>query len=177
VNTRALYLRARHGAHAVTDLATGLGPEARALLTTRQRRDAWFPIAPMIEIDRAIFERFMRGDVLEMRRFGREIATFEISTVLKFLLKLTGNPALVLDRLPSTYPEYLSPFLTRHATSASPVHLELANGLVPYYLCDHGCPGWLEAALGMAGARNCEVHQASCVHRGDPACAWQIVWG
>ena len=47
---------------------------------------------------------------------------------------------------------------------------------MPYYLCEHGILGWLQAAIELARGHDVQVTQPKCAHRGDAECVLHASW-
>jgi hypothetical protein len=173
---RPRYVRETWGPAAVEQLAPRLGDEAKQALTADLLPFRWYPMALMVEIDQAIVEGPMQGDVTRMKTFGAAIARYDLSTLYKMLFRL-GTPAFVVKRLDIAYATYIKGGRVRvQVPSPNRTRVELHETALPKYLCTHGIAGWITAALELSGAEGVHVEESACVHDGAPHCHWEGRW-
>ena len=173
---RAWYVRDRFGDDALRKL-TGVVPEgARKFLVDAPLTFAWYPFGVMMDIDRAIVDGPMRGEIGRMTEFGSAIAKHDLPLLYKVLFKV-GSPSFIIKRLNIVAKQYI------RESSISAVVEKDGEALVtqggrrfPMYFCTYGVSGWFQAALELSGAKSPTVHHASCLHRGDAACTWRLRW-
>jgi uncharacterized protein (TIGR02265 family) len=173
VLSRGRFLKQTYGQAAFDDVCGRVGPTARALLTHPPVAFAWEEAEPLYEVDRAIVMGPMRGRVEAMRAFGAEIASYDLSTVYRLLIRVTMSPAKMFGRLPEVYSEY---FRGGRFVTGADGRLDLRDTVVPRYLCQFGICGWIETALKLAGARAVVIETTACRHQGDPMCTYRICW-
>jgi hypothetical protein len=174
---RAWYVRDRWGDAAVAKVAAAVPESARKFLGAAPPLTfAWYPFGVMMDIDRAIVEGPMKGDIKRMTEFGSAIAKHDLPMLYKVLFKV-GSPAFIVKRLNIAAKQYI-----RESTIAAS---DVGDGAAtvtqggrrfPMYFCTYGVSGWFHAALELSGAKTPTVEHASCLHRGDPACTWQLRW-
>jgi hypothetical protein len=174
---RARYVGETWGAPAVAAVAGQLAPDVRAAFDAPVLPFAWYPFTTMAEIDRAIVDGPMAGQVARMKHFGSTIARYDLPTLYKVLFKI-GSPGFILGRLAVVYSTYLrGGALSALSVEKGRARLALTEGDLPYYFCDQGVPGWITAAVELSGGKNVDAAQVSCVHRGDARCEWRCLWG
>lgn len=120
-----------------------VGPEARAYLDTPPPVTARVPYAPLVEIDAAIVECVMAGDVARMRDFGRDIASHDLTGLYRAMLRTVGR-ASSLGVYAMLFRLYWEPgrLVARAEPDATVITME---GLIlPRYMCRYGVTGYLE---------------------------------
>lgn len=176
VAARHRYVMERWGADMLATLVGRLSGRAAELLERPPLPMGWHPIEELARIDAEILMGPMEGDLDEMRKFGFEIASYDLSTLYRMLFKV-GTPGFIVGRLPVAFKTYLRDTgelevdVGKRSATAT-----MVEGVVPYYLCTAGMSGWMEAALVMSGASAPSVEHAECRHRGDPRCVWRLEW-
>ena len=174
---RAWYVRDRWGADAVAAVARNVPESARTFLGEAPPLTfAWYPFGVMMDIDRAIVEGPMRGDVAKMTEFGSAIAKHDLPLLYKVLFKV-GSPTFIVKRLNIVAKQYIrestvSPAITGDKEAVT----TLGGRRFPMYFCTYGVSGWFHAALELSGAKSPTVEHESCLHRGDAACTWRLRW-
>ena len=155
---------------------TAVGEEARAVLSREILPFRWYPMTVLAEIDRAIVEGPMGGDVTQMKGFGSEIARYDLPTLYKMLFRL-GTPAFVVKRLNIAYATYIHGGGVRiEVPRAGHAEVRLHDAVLPKYLCTHGISGWITAALELSGAQAVHVAESTCLHDGAETCQWSASW-
>jgi|LNFM01.1.fsa_nt_gb uncharacterized protein (TIGR02265 family) len=173
---RARYLERRLGAEGLQRFASRLSPAARDALLRPPLASAWVSFAPMFEIEQAMIEHLMGGDPSQFKTLAMELAREDVPTVYQFVLKLAG-PSLVLKRLSVMYSARVRPgHLVAERLSEREATGRLEGGVVPYYTCEHNVAGWITVGLELAGAKDVEVRQVDCQHRGASSCRWSVRW-
>jgi hypothetical protein len=173
---RPRYVRERWGDDALEALIGQTSGEARRVLSEEILPFRWYPMAVMADIDRAIVEGPMEGDVRAMKAFGSEIARYDVPTVYKMLFRF-GTPAFVIKRIRVAYHNYIRGGEIRsEVPEAQHARVSLHEAALPRYLCTQGISGWLTAALELSGGRDVHVEEAACVHDGAPYCSWDARW-
>jgi hypothetical protein len=173
---RPRYVREIWGADALEQVAAGVGEDARRILAEDVLPFRWYPLALMVEIDQAIVEGPMRGDVTRMKAFGSEIARYDLSTLYKMLFRF-GTPAFVVKRLGIAYATYIDGGRIRvDVPKPKHVQVELHDAALPKYLCTHGICGWITAALELSRASDVHIVESMCAHDGAPHCRWEGHW-
>jgi hypothetical protein len=172
VTARIWYVRDRFGDAALGVLEATLPAAAREIIDHPPMPFAWCSFGDMMDIDRAILEGPMKGNMSRMREFGGAIAKHDLPTLYRVLFKL-GTPRFLMKRVGVVAATYVRD---------SPMHgSDMADGRVrivqtgttlPLYFCAHGVCGWFEAALELSGGTNIDVGHATCRHRGDADCSW-----
>jgi len=176
VAARPRYLREHFGESALEDVAQRLSEPLRKLLLAPTLPFAWYPLRDMAEIDRAIVQGPMHGDVSRMKEFGATIARYDLSTIYKVLFKL-GSPAFIVRRINVAYRTYIRGGSMQGETpSNSSAVVTFVDGAFPLYLCRYGVAGWLTAAIELSGGRRVLVHEKTCRHAGDERCRWEASW-
>ena len=173
---RAWYVRDRFGDDALRKL-TGVVPEgARKFLVDAPLTFAWYPFGVMMDIDRAIVDGPMRGEIGRMTEFGSAIAKHDLPLLYKVLFKV-GSPSFIIKRLNIVAKQYIRESIISAVVDGDGEALVTQGGRrFPMYFCTYGVSGWFQAALELSGAKSPTVHHASCLHRGDAACTWRLRW-
>jgi hypothetical protein len=176
VAARRRYVERHHGQKAVELLAERLDGTPKEWLLRPPLPMRWCSMVEMARLDQAIVEGPMAGELSRMRAFGREIATYDLSTLYKVLFRV-GTPGFVLRNIGVAYRTYIrSPGrMSTESRGSRAAEVRLTGAVMPAYLCTHGVCGWLEAALLKSGAREPRVEHSRCAHRGE-ACAWSAAW-
>jgi hypothetical protein len=173
---RAWYVRDRWGQAALDALAATVPEASRKFLTHPPLTFAWYPFGVMMDIDRAIVDGPMRGEIGRMTEFGSAIAKHDLPLLYKMLFKV-GSPAFVVKRLNIAAKTYI-----RESTISVAVPGEgeaivtLGGRRFPMYFCRYGVSGWFGAALELSGARQPTVAHQTCLHDGDDNCRWLLRW-
>lgn len=173
---RVRYLTQRLGRTGFQDFTARLSEDARRSLLAPPLASAWVPFGPMLEVDRAIIRELMGGDPAQFKTMAMDVARADVASVYQFVLRLAG-PALVLKRLSVTYSARVRPgsLVAEQLTDKSAVG-RLVGGVVPWYTCEYNVAGWIAVGLEMCGAKDVEVRQTHCRHRGDEGCRWTVRW-
>lgn len=175
VAARHRYVRETFAPAVFDAVAGALGPRDRALFASPPLAFSWQPLTAVVAMDRAIVDVAMDGQVARMRDFGNLIARYDLPALYKVFFKL-GTPGFVLGRAGLIYGQYLRRGRMRAETTQRSAVVTLTEAALPYYLCEHGISGWLEAAVAMSGGTRIRLRQARCAHRRDPACVWEADW-
>lgn len=175
---RAWYIRDRWGGASLSAVAAAVPEDARKFLVDAPPLTfAWYPFSVMMDIDRAILEGPMHGELGRMREFGSAIAKHDLPLLYKVLFKI-GSPAFIVKRLNIVCKQYI-----RESTMAPEIvgdgHAMVTQGgrRFPLYFCTYGVSGWFHAALELSGAKSPTVEHVACLHKGDDACKWELRWG
>lgn len=173
---RAWYVADRFGQDALVALAAAVPESARKFLLRPPLTFAWYPFGVMMDIDRAIVDGPMRGEIGLMKEFGSAIAKHDLPLLYRMLFKV-GSPEFVIKRLNVVARTYVrESTITVGVSDEGAATVTLAGRRFPLYFCRYGVCGWFDAALELSGARQRTVEHASCVHDGDAACRWQLHW-
>jgi hypothetical protein len=173
---RAPYVRDRWGQPALDALIRAVPPSARKYLTTPPLSFAWYPFGVLMDIDRALIEGPMGGNLDGAYEFGSAIAKHDLPLLYKVLFRV-GSPAFIVKRLNIVARQYIRDSVVAvHLEGAGRARVTLGGRRLPYYFCAYGVSGWLDAALEMSGAKNPAVEHPTCLHRGDEACTWRLTW-
>lgn len=174
---RAWYVRDRWGDAAVAPVAGAVPESARKFLGEAPPLTfAWYPFGVMMDIDRAIVEGPMGGDVTKMIEFGSAIAKHDLPLLYKVLFKV-GSPAFIVKRLNIVAKQYIrESTVSPEITGDKEALCTLGGRRFPMYFCTYGVSGWFHAALELSGAKSPTVEHASCLHRSDATCTWLLRW-
>lgn len=176
VKLRGWYLREFYGAVALEAIAASLPEEARRHLLVPGPALAWLSMGTLLDIDRAIVERTMDGDVRRMKMMGLRIAEHNLASVFKAFMRL-GTPGFLLGCLGKAVSLYFEGTSMRTDSLAhGEAHLTLTGRPMPLYLCAHGYNGFIEEAVKTCGGQRVTVEHVACVHRQDAACEWRVRW-
>ena len=174
---RAWYVRDRWGDAAVARVAAAVPEPARKFLVDAAPLTfAWYPFGVMMDIDRAIVDGPMAGEIGRMVEFGSAIAKHDLPMLYKVLFKV-GSPSFIVKRLNIVAKQYI-----RDSTISSSIvgdgHATVTQGgrRFPMYFCTYGVSGWFHAALELSGGKQPTVEHVGCLHRGDRACTWELRW-
>ncbi len=176
VAARHRYVMEKWGQPTLDRLVDSLPGETARRLAQPPLPMGWHPMEYLAAIDRAILEGPMEGDMEQMRRFGYEIASYDLSTLYRMLFRV-GTPGFVVGRLPVAYRTYLRDSGTlRVEVQGKTATGTLEGGAAPYYLCSAGMTGWIHAAVVLSGGQAARVEHTACQHLGAPACRWDLSW-
>jgi hypothetical protein len=106
---RRRYLLEHHGPAVVDEVAARLEGEARELLVDPPMHFAWVPFGGLMDLDRAILEGPMAGDLDRMCAFGNAIGKGDLSTVYRLLIRMAGTPHKVVRKFPDVCASYFKP--------------------------------------------------------------------
>jgi hypothetical protein len=130
----------------------------------------------MMDIDRAIIEGPMQGEITLMTEFGSAIARHDLPLLYRMLFKV-GSPAFVVKRLNIAARTYIRESTILVSVDGDAARVTLAGRRFPMYFCRYGVSGWFRAALELSGARTPMIEHNGCLHDGDAACSWRLTWG
>ncbi len=173
--SRHRYVEERYGAAGMKDVAERLESRYREMFESPPLPFVWIPVSIVANIDRAILDGPMRGRIEEMRDFGEFISHHDLNLLYRMFFKV-GTPGFLLGRSRIIWGQYFRGGELRPNVSSREGSLVLHDLVLPYYLCEHGVPGWMKAGVEVAGAREVHSTQPRCVHRGDPHCVWHVTW-
>ena len=176
MQSRIWYVRDRFGEQALDEIQAAIPSHAREIIKNPPMSFAWCSFGDMMDIDRAILEGPMRGDMTLMREFGGAIATHDLPALYRVLFKV-GTPGFVLKRVGIVAATYVkeSP-MKGEGAGDNRVVISQTGRTYPYYFCAYGVSGWFEAAVRLSGGRNITVTHDQCRHRGAAACHWDARW-
>src|SRR5438445_2002585 len=158
---RAWYVRDRWGDAALAALAAAVPETARKFLVEPPLTFAWYPFGVMMDIDRAIVEGPMGGEITHMFEFGSAIAKHDLPMLYKVLFKV-GSPTFIVKRLNIVAKQYIrESTVTPQMTGDKEAVTTLGGRRFPMYFCTYGVSGWFHAALELSGARSPTVDHAS----------------
>jgi hypothetical protein len=174
---RAWYVRDRWGGAALASVAATVPEAARKFLVDAAPLTfAWYPFGVMMDIDRAIVDGPMAGDVERMVEFGSAIAKHDLPMLYKVLFKV-GSPTFIVKRLNIVCKQYIRETGVRVTVGGDgEADVTLEGRRFPMYFCNYGVRGWFHAALELSGAKHPTVKHAACLHRGDADCRWELRW-
>ena len=173
---RAWYIRDRWGDEALAKVAAAVPESSRKyLLDAPPLTFAWYPFGVMMDIDRAIVDGPMAGNVGNMVEFGSAIAKHDLPLLYKVLFKV-GSPAFIVKRLNIVCKQYIRESGLEVTASDGGAEVVLDGRRFPMYFCTYGVSGWFRAALELSGAKSPTVTHVGCLHRGDAACRWELRW-
>jgi hypothetical protein len=174
---RAWYVRERWGVDALMTLASTIDETARKyLIETPPLTFAWYSFGVMMDIDRAIIEGPMRGEIGRMKEFGSAIAKHDLPLLYKVLFKV-GSPAFIVKRLNMVAKQYIrESSVDVNLAGENEALVSLSGRRFPFYFCAYGVTGWFLAALELSGARAPTVEHTGCLHNGAANCTWTLRW-
>jgi len=173
---RAWYVRDRYGDAALQAVTAAVPESARKFLVSPPLTFAWYPFGVMMDIDRAIVDGPMRGEIERMTDFGSAIAKHDLPLLYKVLFKV-GSPTFIVKRLNIVAKQYIrESTISALIVSDGDALVTQGGRRFPMYFCTYGVTGWFDAALELSGAKGRSIEHASCLHRGDPACTWRMRW-
>ncbi len=172
---RHRYVESHYGHVGVDEVAARLDDEHRRAFINPPPTMAWSNVATVVNIDRAIFEGPMDRDLRRMRRFGAEIAKYDVPGIYRAFFRI-GTPGFVMGKIPLVYGQYFRRGAMRTTTGKGEAEIQLVEVTFPAYLCAHGISGWFDAMMELVGARAPNVEHDKCVHNGDPRCGWRATW-
>jgi len=173
---RAWYVRDRWGDDALAKLTRAVPENARKFLVDAPLTFAWYPFGVMMDIDRAIVDGPMGGEIGRMTEFGSAIAKHDLPLLYKVLFKV-GSPSFIVKRLNIVAKQYIRDSSISSIVERDGEALVTQSGRrFPMYFCTYGVSGWFHAALELSGAKSPTVEHATCVHRHNDACTWRLRW-
>lgn len=173
---RAWYIRDRWGDAAVAAVAAAVPESARKYLVDAPPLTfAWYPFGVMMDIDHAIVDGPMGGEIGRMREFGSAIAKHDLPMLYKVLFKV-GSPSFIIKRLNIVAKQYIRESTITSVVADGRATVTQGGRRFPMYFCTYGVSGWFHAALELSGAKSSSVEHASCLHRGAAACTWELRW-
>lgn len=174
---RAWYIRDRWGDKALASVAGAVPESSRKFLVDAPPLTfAWYPFGVMMDIDRAIVDGPMAGDLGHMVDFGSAIAKHDLPLLYKVLFKV-GSPAFIVKRLNIVCKQYIRESgLSVRVDGEGDAKVTLEGRRFPMYFCTYGVSGWFRAALELSGGKSPSVTHAACLHRGDAECRWELRW-
>lgn len=176
LESRRRAVLARFGEEGVARVAETLPDEPRRLWSGAAFTSSWLPIAPQLEVDRAIL-RVLCGDDLErLVTIVTEAAESELHLLYRFLLKL-GSPGFLLKRIGVAFETKVRPGSMRFVEGGERFGMsEIHDVVLPPYVCARTAPAWAARALELTGARDVETVHTAFRHRGDPCCRYETRW-
>jgi hypothetical protein len=176
LGARAWYVKQHFGPGAFDKVARALPPSARELFEGAPLPFAWCSFGDMMDIDRAIVEGPMKGDVTLMKPFGSAIAKHDLPTLYKVLFKV-GSPEFVMCRIGIAAATYVRDSPMKGSSSHKGRASVVQTGCVfPLYFCKYGVAGWFQAAVELSGGKKVDVEHTQCRHDGDRDCQWELRW-
>ena len=146
------------------------------------RAGRWYPYDAYTELLRRLEERLIStGSAHTLRDAGRWTGKRDLGGILKIVSVFTTPQAVVVRGFGSWGASYWSNFcdagtvrLVSHHPHGATVALEQWSSVSRQHCVL--MEGWWEAMAEAAGARDVEVHQSCCVHRGDDRCEFVGTW-
>jgi len=176
VRARSRYIRERYGFSTLMSVADALPPEARGYLLEPPLVSSWVKAGPMYEIDRAIIEGPMRGDIAEMFEFGANIAMYDLPNIYKVVLTMLSRPSFLMRRLGMIFGMYFKEGVMSADAEEGRATVTLSNRVLPLYMCSYGISGWFAASVETYGIKDKRVTHLQCRHRGHATCTWSVTW-
>jgi hypothetical protein len=174
LSARPRYLKETWGDDALKGVLAVLDGPTRATLESAILPFAWYPFETLLKIDEAIIEGPMKGDITQIKPFGRAVAQYDLPTIYKVLFKI-GTPAFLIKRVGTVYGTYVKGGSMTAAVVGKTASVTL-TGALPAYFCQQGIPGWFTAALELSGAKAVRVTEGACIHRRAANCRWDATW-
>jgi len=163
------------GTDGLAALAAGLDPAAREMLENPPH-SRWGSLGTLMDLDRAIVDGPMDGDVRRMRKFGEEIGTYDVTSLYKLVVKLAVSPRNLSRRLVPIFGNYFEGMRATMPDEGWHCAVIAIDRPVPLHLCEYGIPGFIHSALALSSARRPTVTQTACIHSGSPSCTWRLGW-
>ena len=177
VRSRARWVTEKSGAATLRQVADRVSPEARTYLLAPPMATEWRSFGPLMDVDRAIVEGPMRGDLGRMMAFGEDIARYDLPSIYQSLLRMLSSPAFLLRRSALVYGMYLKDAgEIRSEAEDGHAQVTLHGRVLPMYFCTQGLTGWIAASVGLYGSRDIRLLHPKCRHHGDDFCRWQVTW-
>ena len=172
---RFAYLRARY-ADAWDAFVARLGPETRALATTRLLKSSWYPFRCFVELNLVADEVMGVGDLAMARELGANAAEANLPTLYRLFYRL-GSPDYILRNAAALW--------SVHHDSGHAVVVERDPGRAEYQVHGHEEPhpvlcrsleGFITRTLELTGVTEVTVRELQCIHDGAPYCAFDGAW-
>ncbi len=170
---RIKYLRLRH---AWDDVLPELSPSTRGIVTSTVLASTWYPFEALVDLIRTADRVLGKGDLAMAKDMGRFAATANLSTVFRFLVRLS-TPRMILRKGASLW--------HLHHDTGRAVALEDGPNRAIYEIHEFGAPdralcvsleGWIERCLEMTGAKHPIVREEECATRSGTVCRFRGGW-
>lgn len=156
-------------------LLGSLQPADRALFDDSILTTSWYPYRTLTALLDALIEA-LDGSPARMTEVGEFSGRQDAGTIFRIVMTLSS-----VKRVIGACPR----FWKRYSTAGDFEILEIEDGRVHVALV--GFPeihpghcalagGWMKGLGESAGAKNADVRQIRCVHRGDPRCEYVATW-
>lgn len=158
-------------------LIESLPADVRGYIRNPPLASSWFPMAKQMPIMKGLVNGPLRGDVSKFREIGAEVARDDLASVYKVLLKVLSTPSFLINRIGTVHDKYARGVVMKGETlSPGRAVVMFTEGVLPYFWCMYGVPGWIDAALDIYKVKNQKVKHTTCRHLGAAQCKWDISW-
>ena len=169
------YLVEMHGEEGLKLISGGVSPRAAKTITQPNAAE-WYPLADLVELERAFVDRFHGGDSTRSALIGCYDLERSVGKVYRFLFKFL-EPAFLVKRsakLWSTLVDQGRVEIEELEANRIVMRIHELNPLHAVY-----CNDIRGSSLGMlqaCGVRTGVVEHTECVLDGKPACRFDIHW-
>jgi hypothetical protein len=153
-----------------------LSEDSRSIVSQTLAPTRQYPQKVYSEMIAAIKSELGNGNSDNLvREMARYVAQAEAKDAYRFVLE-ADTAAGILYRLPLLWQLQIPDgemYLNQRSDTAFTI--ELGN-LVEEELCQNSMVGYIEGLLNLQGINNPKVLHATCVHRGDERCTYEVSW-
>lgn len=170
---RIKYLRLRRG---WDDVVPELSASTRAIVCETVLASTWYPFDALTDLIRTADRVLGKDDLALAKDMGRFAATANLSTVFRFLIRLS-TPRMILKKGAALWHLH-------HDTGRAAAFEDGPNRAI-YEIHDFGAPdralcvsleGWIERCLEMTGAKAAIVREEECATRSGTVCRFRGEW-
>lgn len=170
-----LFVEQEFKAAGVQRLHAALAPEVLETLQSSYGHE-WYPLAHLVEVEKAVATLFFAGDASQMERFGHFDGLRQIGGIYRIMLKLATPPFLLKQsaRIWRTYMDRGELVIQDEGPNTATVAV---SGYDPLHVvhCYENI-GTFRAGLEVCGAKAPVVRHRACRLQGAPACLFEARW-
>ncbi|MGC4114509.1 MAG: hypothetical protein QM765_07835 [Myxococcales bacterium] len=169
------YVLKRAGEEGLEEIAATLSPAASKMLTQPAACD-WYELAPVVEIEHALVNKFFNGDITAVAQLGEFDAVESISRIYRILFRFL-DPATLVKKSSQLWSRYYDRGELK-VDQLGPRRLAVhVTGHAPRELIHcHEFRGGLLGCIRVCGFDTGRVEHSACVLSGAPACTYELTW-
>lgn len=172
---RHTFVTQRFGDAALAQVQARLGEDAARVLRASTASE-WYPLAHLVEIDRAIVEVCLAGQAERAREIGAFNLEQASKTVFRLLLRLF-EPANALRKAAVLWKRLVDRgSLDAQSTGPTTARVRLDGLKVGDPIYCRVLEGSFISVLRASGAKSVEVEHPECVCHGAEACLFELRW-
>jgi hypothetical protein len=151
-------------------------PDHRKLLERPILVSDWHEAAILVGLMKAAAAASGEEGRALWHRMGRQSADDGLNTVYKVFFRL-GAPSYILKRGFQLWNNYYSDgVMVVENISDRGADVKLTKNAFPDECMCVRITGWMERSIELSGGKGVAIRHKTCVHRGDPECAWRGDW-